>query len=433
MRVLILAHDCNPEWASLPIVGYKAAAAIARGVECTIATHVRNEALIRERHAGPGEFVFIDNEYIAAPMYRLSRVLRGGSSVAWTTNIALAYPAYIAFEREVWKRFRGALRAGRFDVVHRVTPMSPTLPSYIARRCPVSFVLGPLNGGLRWPADYRRELRAEKEWLSYARRAHRLLPYYGSTYRSAAAVLGAFSHTIADLPPACRARAIDFPEVGIDPSLFGEGGASVGAERRDALFVGRLVPYKCPDVAVRAFAASEALRRHRLLIVGDGPERPRLEALIREHGLEGRVELMGWRTQAEVGELMRRCSVLAFPSIRELGAGVVVEAMACGLACIVVDYGGPGGLISPGTGVKVPLAAKGDLVEAFAREAAGLLEDPARARRLGEAARAFVMREYTWDAKAAKTIDVYRWVLGDRSEKPCFIAGAGPLEREAAA
>ncbi len=432
MRVLILAHDCNPEWASLPIVGYKASAAIARRVECVIATHVRNEALIRETHTGPGEFAFIDNEYIAAPMYKLAQRLRGGNAVAWTTNIAMAYPAYLAFEREVWKRFGADLRAGRFDLVHRVTPMSPTLPSWIAKRCPVPFVLGPLNGGLRWPAAYREELRSEKEWLSYLRRAHRLLPYYASTYRSARAILGAFTHTIEDLPVGCRSRAIDFPEVGIDPALFA---ASPEGEARspDVLFAGRLVPYKCPDVIVQAFAASESLRRRRLLIVGDGPERPRLEAMIREHGLAGCVELLGWRSQAEVGRLMRRCSVFAFPSIRELGAGAVVEAMGCGLACVVVDYGGPGGLVGIDRGVKVPLAPKPALVESFAREVAGLLDEPERAARLGSAAREFVRSEYTWDAKAEKTLEVYRWVLGQEHSKPIFIRSAPQPGRGAAA
>ena len=51
--------------------------------------------------------------------------------------------------------------------------------------------------------------------------------------------------------------------------------------------------------------------------------------------------------EAEIGQLMRSSDILAFPSIRELGAGVVVEAMATGLPSIVVDYGGPGGLINP--------------------------------------------------------------------------------------
>ena len=115
---------------------------------------------------------------------------------------------------------------------------------------------------------------------------------------------------------------------------------------------GRLVPYKLPEVIIRAFANSSILQQHKLAIVGDGQERPRLEQLIAEHNLGNCVKLLGQKTQAEVGELMRQAEIFAFPSIRELGAGVVVEAMACGMACVVVDYGGPGALIRPIAGLK---------------------------------------------------------------------------------
>jgi glycosyltransferase involved in cell wall biosynthesis len=428
VRVLILAEECNPAWPSLPLVGYNTCRALAERVDVVVATHVRNRPSLSADPLGRAEVVFIDNEYIARPMYRAATRIRGGDAVNWTANVAMAYPPYLAFEREVWKRFRGDLRAGRFDVVHRVTPMSPTIPSPLARWSPVPFVLGPLNGGLPWPAEFQAELRREREWLTYLREAYRVLPYYRSTYRRAAAILAAFPHTIRDLPPEARARAIDFPEVGIDPDRFHSARNRIGQAPLTFLFVGRLVPYKCADVAIRAFAKSQCLRSHRLMIVGDGPERGSLEALVRAEGLESAVSIVGAVPQDEVARAMREADVFVFPSIRELGAGVVVEAMACGLPCVVTDYGGPGGLIDGQRGIKVRLGRKGDLVVGFRSAIESLAKEAKVRERLGVNAQNYALREYAWSAKASKIVQVYEWVLGRRRDRPSFDAcgTAGP-------
>jgi glycosyltransferase involved in cell wall biosynthesis len=422
MRVLILAEDCNPLWPSLPVVGYKAAHAIADHAEVTVATHVRNKPAIDEAGFGRAAVQYHDTEYIAKPMYKLGMLLRGGNKTGWTTGIAMKYPSNIAFEREVYKTNKAALKDGGFDVVHRITPMSPTLPSPMARWSPVPFVLGPLNGGLKWPADFRSELAREREWLAYLRNAYRYLPYQKSTYRDSAALLAAFQHTIDDLPKSARSKAINFPEVGIDPEVFSQVQAREAKPQKTILYAGRFVPYKLPDVVVQAYAQTPALHDHKLIMVGDGPEMPRVKAVIEEHRLQDKVELPGWKTQAEVGQLMREADIFAFPSIRELGAGVVVEAMACGMACVVVDYGGPGTLIDADRGIKVPLGSKQDIASAFGDAMQKLVADPQTTVDLGQAARDHAMTYYTWDVKARKTIEVYRSILdgGYKTSPPDF-------------
>ena len=260
-----------------------------------------------------------------------------------TAAVAISYPAHIAFEWEVWKSARQELRRGDFDIVHRLTPMTPTMPSPMATWSPVHFVIGPLNGGLKWPLAFRDELAREREWLSYVRGVHKILPYRGSTFRKSGAILAAFQHTVDDLPTYSKPRVINFPEVGIDPAIFHDE-SRPNSKQKTILFAGRFVPYKLPLVIVRAFVERPALHCHRLVMVGDGPERGAIEELITQHNLQSQVVLLGWKTQSEVAALMRESDIFAFPSIRELGAGVVVEAMACGLACVVVNYGAPWGI-----------------------------------------------------------------------------------------
>lgn len=410
LRVLVLADDCNPEWPSLPVVGYKAARAIADYADVTVATHVRNRPNLERAGFGQAKVEYIDNEYIAKGMYKLNTWLRGGNQVGWTTHIAMNYPSYLAFEWEVWRRFRPALEAGEFDVVHRLTPMSPTLPSPIASVCPVPFVIGPLNGGLAWPADYAPERAREKEWMVKLREAHRILPFYQSTFDKSAAILAAFRHTAQDLPERARERIVNFPEVGIDAELFHPQSRrrQTPNSRLTFLFAGRLVPYKLPSLVVDCFARSAVLRGHRLLIVGDGPEREAMERKVNEAQLGGSVQLLGQRSQAEVGELMRQSDVFVFPSIRELGAGVVAEAMASGLCCAAVDYGGPAELLANGRGVKVPLAAPEPLTRGFIQALEQLAASPEQVHACGEKARSYALSMLTWDVKAQFMIDLYQ-------------------------
>ncbi len=420
MRVLILADDCNPDWPSLPVVGYKFAKAIAEFAEVVLATHVRNRANIERDGLGKAQVVYLDTEALAAPLFKLSVLLRGGEEVAWTTQMAMGYPGYIYFERQVWKHFRDEIKAGKFDAVHRITPMTPTLPSYMANKCGATpFILGPLNGNLRWPRQFLAEQKRERELLSYFRWAYKLLPFHHATYKHSRCILAAFTHTIKDLPKGSLHKVINYPEVGIDPELFSYRERKTSA-KKTILYVGRLVPYKCPEVAVRAFAASPALREHRLLMIGEGPERPRLEKIIRDYQLEDCVTLTGRIPQAEVGEMMRTADIFAFPSIRELGAGVVVEAMACGMACVVVDYGGPGTLIDATRGVKIPLGDLNSLVENFIRELELLVNNPKQTSQLGKNAHKHAIDYYSWEAKAKKLMEVYHWAKEPNSAKPDF-------------
>lgn len=117
---------------------------------------------------------------------------------------------------------------------------------------------------------------------------------------------------------------------------------------------------------------------------------------------------------------MREADVFVFPSMRDLGAGVVVEAMACGCVPVVVDYGGPAGLVTESCGVRVPLGSKEHLTERFQIALENLASDDLHRRRLGEAAHKHAPEHFTWDAKARKMIEVYDWVTGRRSQRPVF-------------
>ncbi len=168
VRVLLIAESCNPAWTSVPLVGYSLARALAEhpDLEVTLVTHVRNRPFLEaDPLAAAARIHYIDNEWLARPLYSLSTLLRGGHDLSWTTNTAMAWLSYMVFEHEVLRRFRRQFRDGAFDLIHRLTPLSPTMGSPLASLAGVPMMLGPLNGGLPWPRDYPELRRQEREWL----------------------------------------------------------------------------------------------------------------------------------------------------------------------------------------------------------------------------------------------------------------------------
>lgn len=275
-------------------------------------------------------------------------------------------------------------------------------------------ILGPLNGNLDWPVAFKAEQKREREMLRGLRNFYRYLPYSRSSTRNAAAILAAFQHTINDLLAADASRIIPMPEIGFDNTLFHPGSRTPvfsGDGPYTFLFAGRLVPYKVPEVVIRAFASSATLRAHRLRILGDGPEMPRLQTIVAEEGAGDRITFEGKKNQAEVADAMRQADAFVFPSIRELGAGVVIEAMASGTLCIVTDYGAPGDLAANGRGIRVPLASLDEMVDTYRNALEQCLTDATEAQAIVARAKDYAFDFYTWDAKAEYTSRIYEAVL----------------------
>src|SRR5713226_3525855 len=184
-KVLVIAESANPEWSSASLIGWSLSRALLEHVDAHVVTHVRNrDALERAGWREGRDYTAIDPGRLEAPIRGFGGLVRKVAKLGWTWTTALETAVYYYYEHLVWQRFGEAIRSGAFDIIHRVTPVSPATPSPIVRHCRaarVPFVWGPMNGGIPWPKEFRAELRREGEWLSYVREAHRLLPGYAAT------------------------------------------------------------------------------------------------------------------------------------------------------------------------------------------------------------------------------------------------------------
>jgi len=202
-------------------------------------------------------------------------------------------------------------------------------------------------------------------------------------------------------------------EIGIDASRMKtiHNGIRVGPRMRECsarsgdgtfISVGRLAKIKNHEMMIRAFRATEDANS-RLLLVGDGPERARLEALARELGLENRIEFLGFRH--DIAELLAISDAFLISSDHEGLSIAVLEAMRAGLPVIGTLVGGMPETIQHGrTGLLVP---KGD-VDAMARAMRSLLASPDMRARLGSEGRRYLEAEFSIESMVSRYEQVYR-------------------------
>lgn len=187
-------------------------------------------------------------------------------------------------------------------------------------------------------------------------------------------------------------RIVTIPN-GVDPAEF-----TPGEKTRDPatiLWVGRFFPNKAPDRMLEVF---QRLRTPgaSLVLVGDGPMRPSLQADASES-----VRFAGPAGEDELRELYRQATLVAVPSRDDGMPTVILEAFASGCAVVAFDVGAIAELVDDTTGA---LIAEGDL-DGMASAIDALLADVARRAAAGGAARRRAEERFAWSAVAAVTLE----------------------------
>jgi glycosyltransferase involved in cell wall biosynthesis len=418
LRILVLAPDANPEGVCSPLVSFSQAEALARLHDVSLVIRSSCEENVR-RSQGPIHSV----EVVRLPRlegihaWSMRWIFRNQFTSSALT--AFGYPFAVAFEWQAWRQFRARIRAGEYDVVLRLLPVTAVLPSAFAfflRNGSVPFVIGPVNGGLPWPPGFS-QAENQKEWVFGLRRLYRFLPFARATYGNAAAIVAGSSQTYAEFV-GYRNKLFFLPENGVTRSLCFDTVRSPERERRlELIFVGGLVSVKACDLALRA--AARLLRNDlaQFTVVGDGPERDRLERLTRSLGIDKAVSFCGWVRHDEAMQRMRSADVLVFPSVRDYGGAVVFEALAVGAVPVVADFGGPGDIVNPQVGYKVPLINESDMVSRMEKILADLAQNRDCLERLRQQGMSYARECLLWDRKAQTLTSIMQWVLR-RGPKP---------------
>jgi glycosyltransferase involved in cell wall biosynthesis len=412
LHVLVSAYACNPT-SSLQlhpgedITGWRLVGQIRRFHEVWVITHTYNrEGVDKARSEGAYpdvHFHFLD----------LPRALRALYKIEFSQRIY-----YYLWQFAAWRLARRLHKEHRFDLAHHLTFGNDWIGSIIGAFLPVPYIHGPVGGGQRTPKPLL------KEYTAYGRFAERVrqTAQWGGRHdwirrrclRKAKAILVCNEETRAKIPKKSRSKVVYFPVNGMSredlalmPVRHDGGGKFL------VLTAGRMHRLKGFALAVKAFARFAVVHPEaEFRIVGMGGEETALRALAADRGVADKVVFIPWMARPDLLKTMAAADVFLFPSFRDGGGAVVVEAMAAGLAVVVLNSGGPGSHIQNEWGIKVAPGEPDAVAAGFADALIQLYENPERRRALGAAARRRVEEFYIYEREGERMQEIYRSALG---------------------
>ncbi|UOE42749.1 glycosyltransferase family 4 protein [Agromyces larvae] len=310
---------------------------------------------------------------------------------------SLMQPGYAPFYFRARRWIRRQLASGeQFDLAHQVVPVAMRYPSPAAG-LGIPFVIGPVGGSLLSPPAFVCEEGATP-WYQRLRGIDRFRLKHDrslrATYESADCVVGIAPYVRDVLSDSPIRRFESMSEVAlheVQPPI--DRARRAGPVR--LLHVGRTIRTKGLRDVIRALAELRDLSLV-LDVLGDGNDRAACEALVHELGLGDRVTFHGMVARAAVDEFYREADIFVFPSYREPGGGVVLEALSHGLPLILADRGGPAAFVDDASAIRVPAVTPEQLARDCAAAIRSLVEDPALRIRMGEAARSHAASHHLW-------------------------------------
>jgi glycosyltransferase involved in cell wall biosynthesis len=383
------AFSCGPGQGSEPGVGWNMAVEVTRlGHEVVVLTQTEFAAEIEQQRASgalPAGLRF--DIYMPAWLARFRNFGFRCEQPALTWHLTSVLWQFCAL-LHVRRRYHDA----GFDLIHHVTFASirhPSLLSFLN----VPTVLGPLGGGDIIPVALRKSF-PWKYWLvelfrDFHNWSLRADPMTRAAFHRARIIFLRTDAAIAAVPPRDRNKVCVSIGLGAADLATAEVAPRRSGEPLRLLYAGGLIYLKGIHLGLRALAHARARGADAILtIVGDGPARADLERLTVQLGLTPHVTFRGHMTRDQLLRMYREHHVMLFPSLRDAGGMVVLEAWGQALPVICFALGGPGKMVDETCGrvVAVTNRSEAECATAVGEEIVGLAANDQIRLSLGRAA-----------------------------------------------
>lgn len=391
MKVLISAYSCEPGCGSERGVGWNVAREVARHHQVWVLTRPDESKVAIEGELAANPVPNLHFVYFTLPFWKDS--LRWGQSGAMQIH-------YYLWQIQAYFVARRLHQKIGFDVIHHVTFVKYFSPSFLVF-LPLPFVWGAVGGGESAPGAFWQDFSLRNRLYEAARLVSRTIgeldPFVQLTAHKSTVVRATTEDTAKRLYKMGASHVQIVPEVGLlEDEIAALEKYPVPSETPIRFIsIGRLLHWKGFHLGVRAFAQAK-LTDAEYWVVGDGPERKRLENIAQKLGIANQVKFWGRLSREDTLTKLVTCHVLVHPSLHDSGGWVCIEGMATGRPIICLNLGGPAVQVTEAAGFKVEAQNPEQAVKDMAIAMTRLAQDSELRISMGEAGRKLVNETYTW-------------------------------------
>lgn len=412
LRVVLSCYACEPNRGSEPGMGWAWALGMAKRHETYVLTRGNNRKVIEDELARLSlpenerpVFLYVD----LAPF--LCRLKKKGAFFS-----KLYYFLWQMKARQVLNA-----QQLKSDIVHHTTFGSFASVGFWWHR-KEAVVIGPLGGTSVCRRSYLRLFpcgqRIKEFFRVFSRRyGWRLNPFWMIS-RHYADKLFFVDPLMAEKMGKGPSMAETLLDVGVPKALADSAFARAPEKRNQFAWAGVLEPRKGFEIAVRAFRRAFPAEdgRPRLVVCGEGYERPKYERLVRKLGLTGDVVFLGNLSQNKLWEVMRESKGLVFSSVRDTSGTVLLESLALQTPVLCFRHQGAALMTDETCAIRIEPTSWEASIDGFARAMRRLHDDTELVLQMGKKGRERVLENFAWEKKFAKMDECYRKLVSQREE-----------------
>lgn len=409
LNVLINAYAISPKWGSEQGVGWNWVTNIAKFCNCYVITESEYKDEI--------EKAVSSHPYKEHLHFYFNAVSPEVRKMCWNQGDWRFYFHYAKWQKRTLEIARQICETEKIDLIHHLNMICFREPGYLWKIDNIPFVWGPLGGISSIPLSMMKDLGLVRLLFFIVKNTiNHLQSRYGIRIRNAirrSNVIIAATQPVYDCLTQYHnhKHVVFMNETGLDMLESESVSHDFGHDTLELLWVGRFIPTKRLDIALRAIAKCKNNNIH-LTVVGSGNagEISKYHRLSRDLGIDNRVTWLGRVENEKVQKLMKEKDILFFTSMLEATSTVVPEAISNNLPIISFNACGFGHLVKDRVGETIELQNPEAAAIGFARIIDKFAKDKSLLSVYSAACDKYKL-ELSWSRKAERVVELYEQLV----------------------